>query len=643
MFLIRDPIVEIVANKRHSQGPAALACCLIATWATLSSSTGVAQNEAAPSIDSITKQFSGFDIDQDGIVEIQSLQRLVQFSAAEPTDDQRVLIVLIESRLLQSFEGHERAELETRLTEYSQRLTQDGWSPQFIEADVYRGKVHQDGRTVLALRRVFQQVRQAYPRFSGAILIGSFPESMLVRRWVWKHDSRAVTFNGTTYNQGSGPRTKFLAMDPELISHRSDIVLSDLDGNWEQIYVQPRTTLDWIQWRPKLEDEAAWTDPDQVIESDEFNFRGRSFEDFFFIDDAQYEVVERTDSMLRIRCSYEMRRPEIAEADRTNPNPMAMPEISVSRINPLHVAVSQPAQNLDQQGRPKPVPRSGNSPNSMFQRDPALERRLLLEYLDRNLAHRRGLSPPGARRVAVVTANLQAPSKAYFDGVAKNLLPTVEFAKANVVDFVRFLKTPAIIKGISAHSNASVSLLDEGYQSSDLDAETGGGYWFWKPVADRYCPSYDAAPVRDRVHFSLLRTLWENKKLSDAGSAFYVNGGCEVMSPMGAARFPYSSPSYAAHTQIAESLLFYANGLALIGRAKVFYDMPRDFDQSFNVNQGVFGDILNNYFSAEAHDSRVGQDVAGRNRAYFWSIIGDWTLRLDYDTGLDRPSSSESK
>jgi len=76
-------------------------------------------------------------------------------------------------------------------------------------------------------------------------------------------------------------------------------------------------------------------------------------------------------------------------------------------------------------------------------------------------------------------------------------------------------------------------------------------------------------------------------------------------------------------TAQGKSLLFYGNGLALIGRSKVFYDIPRGFDESFAVDRGRFGDILVKYFEIEAADEKVGRDVAGRNRCYFWSIIGE--------------------
>ena len=362
-----------------------------------------------------------------------------------------------------------------------------------------------------------------------------------------------------------------------------------------------------------------------------FQFNTKTYEDCFFIDDAQLEIVERTADSLTIKCDYETARPEVAQRDRESNNPLAQPEIMVSRINPLHVAVVQPSRNLDENGIPRAVAKSAGSPNKSFVRAPDFERRLLTEYLNRNVAHRNGQLADDANRVACLWTDLQTPSKKYFSKLSAQLDGTTSFPRADAVAFARFVQTPAIIKGVSAHSNPSCSVLMKGYKPEELAGVTGGNYWYWKQDGDQYVPSYNDRAVRDRAHFSLLKTLWANGKLDHVGGSFYIHGGCEAISPANAAKEPYHSPKYGGHGQISESLLFYANGLALIGRSKVFYDIPRGFDQSFSVDRGRFGDILVKYFEVEAADENVGRDVAGRNRCYFWSIIGDWTLRLKYN------------
>ncbi|MEQ8764613.1 MAG: hypothetical protein RL885_11845 [Planctomycetota bacterium] len=598
----------------------------------------VRAQESSPSgsVAEVLSSFEGFDIDRDSVPEIRRLERChdLESQSAEPGPGDALLLILVEGRLLKPAEaGNPLPEL---LTEYVQALREDGWLALPIRAEVYSGERHQDGKTVLALRRMLQAMRSIQPGFQGAILIGSFPEAMLVRRWVWKHNTRSVTLGGVKLNSGKGPRAAWLAMDPELISHRSDIVLTDLDGEWEAIYREPKTALDRIQLLP-AEPGMGWPDAETPLESSAFRISPKTYEDFFWIDDSQIEILEQTEDHLRIRASYEMRRPEIASDDRRQPNPIARPEIMISRLDARHVAVTQPQANLDETGRPRPVPVASGSPQRQYRRDPDLERQLLAEYLQRNIAYRRSGVPPEARRVAALTTDLHTPSKRYFDGIARNLGKTVTFSKATAVDAARFLQTPALIKGVSAHSSSSCSVLMKGYDAGELEALTGGRYWFWRKRGEEFVPSYSHSSVRDRLHFALLRTLWTNGKLKDAGPAFYVHGGCEAISPKNAAKVPYDHESYGGHDQIAESLLFYGNGLALIGRAKVFYDIPRGFEEAFA--KGTFGDVLRRYFEIESQDEKLGRSVASLNRAYFWSILGDWTLRLP--SAQDEPEGSK--
>ncbi len=586
-----------------------------------------------PSINDVIASFDNYDLDEDGVPEIKSLRVVHGLNQSELAVSDKLLIVLVETRLLELDAAASEKSLLAVLQEYGTALASDDWKPVFIDADLYAGDRHQDGQTVLALRRFFQSVKQSYANFAGAVLVGSFPESMLVRRWVWKRDDRTATFNGVTYNDDKGPEATFLAMDPELISPRSDVVLCDLDGLWEELYQQPKIEIDSIRVLPDevITSQRSWPLYDQIITTDKFSIRKKSFEDCFFIDDCRIEILELTDQQISMRCDYEMRIPEVGPEDRETPNPLARPDIMVSRINPRHVAVVQPKSNLDAAGKPKAVPAATGSPNRQFTRSETLELQLLVEYFHRNLDHRRGMDSMASQRVASLWTDLQTPSKKYFASVTEELGKISTFPRANAVDFVRFMKTPAIIKGVSAHSNSTCSMLLRGYKPEELAQETGGSYWYWKKHAEEYVPSYDHSSIRDLAHFSLLRTLWENNQLPAHSGSFYIHGGCEAISPVGAAKHPYNSLDYGGQNQIAESLLFYGNGLALIGRAKVFYDIPRGFDDAFGTNHGRFGDILTEYFHVESQDARLASSVASRNRTYFWSIIGDWTLRLKYD------------
>ncbi|MCA9105352.1 MAG: hypothetical protein KDA83_08005 [Planctomycetales bacterium] len=571
--------------------------------------------------------FVAYDFDADGVSEIESLAPLFDSPSVHP--EGRPLLVLIESRLLGPLDeatGPSIDELEERLRAYDDALKQAGWSPWFVKTSVYAGATHQDGKTLLAMRRLLQRLWEVEPKLSGVILIGSFPEASLVRRWVWKHDSREAVFNGERYNSRGGPRATFVAMDPELIAPRTDLVLADLDGEWESLYHQAETEIESLKILPRVADGMAWPRRDEPLEVEGWSVSRKKFEDFFWIEDADFELTERDGDTPILRASYQPLRPELTAADRKQPNPIARPEISVSRINPRHIAVEVGPDDVDAVGRPVAVPATQGSPHDRLHRSAALERTLLIEYLDRNVAYRTGEYPAQSRRCAVLSTDLRTVGPSYFDGVAKDFGPTVDVRRATAVDFVRFLATPALLKAISAHSDPGCSIMLGGYEMEELDALTGGGYWYWRLVDERFEPSYTDGRVRNRIHFALLRALWQNGTLREAGPSFYLHAGCEVNTPAESNRVPYNHSAYGGHEQIGENLLFYANGLALMARAKVFYDAPRGFAESIAEPTSNFGSALSAYYRHEADDERLGRDVAGYNRVYFWSILGDWTL-----------------
>lgn len=606
---------------------------VLCIWAAVNGATCVSPlsaSETRAMLEKLTLAFSRHDFDSDGVKEIERLA----LPAWRDVDDSKLqdgplLIVLIESRLLREMPKEEPsiAELEQRLIAYERALRSDGWNAWLVEAELYAGEIHQDGKTVLALRQFFQQLRIEDSSFAGAVLVGAFPEASLVRRWIWKHDSRPATFNGITYNAGGGERATFVAMDPELIAPRTDVVLTDLDGAWESLYHQPRTEIESLRILPAVDEGQEWPVWDQPLKAIGYTSQSKEFEDFFWIEDCDMEITERTNDSLVFRASYVPRRPELTEADRKQVNPIARPEISVSRINPLHVAVTASATDLDENGLPRSVDQQEGSPLTRLVRSPVLEHKLLIEYLDRNLAYRKGEYQQEAQRSALLTTDLQTMNSRYFRGISPSFGRTVEFHQATTVDLVKFLQTPALIKGISAHSDTGCSMLIPGYEAAELDRLTGGRYWNWELRGDRFESVYADSSLRDLAHFGLLRTLWENGSLKSAGPAFYLHAGCEVNTPLNASHLPYNDPQYATHIQIGENFLFYANGLALLSRAKVFYDAPRGFADALAKERSTFGSVLDEYFRQESEDAGMGADVAGYNRVYFWSILGDWTLR----------------
>ena len=148
--------------------------------------------------------------------------------------------------------------------------------------------------------------------------------------------------------------------------------------------------------------------------------------------------------------------------------------------------------------------------------------------------------------------------------------------------------------------------------------------WVWKRDEGKLVPGIASC---GKLDFAIHRTLWQNDMLPDC-AVIYYHIGCESTAPEGASTRPYSDPKY-GYWQGAESLMFYCNGLTLLGRSKVFYDSPRGFCETL-ADGGTCGEAWAEYFEIEslAEDvSEVGGGI-GRKRAYFWSLMGDWTIGM---------------
>ena len=91
--------------------------------------------------------------------------------------------------------------------------------------------------------------------------------------------------------------------------------------------------------------------------------------------------------------------------------------------------------------------------------------------------------------------------------------------------------------------------------------------------------------------------------------------------------------------QNGESLLFYTDGLVLLGRSKVFNDFPPTYYAQL-INGASFGDAWAAYFAFNANldwgpmwdegdETEATIDIR-RKKSYPWNLIGDWTLTLDH-------------
>lgn len=602
----------------------------------------------ADPIIAIMNAFRNYNINGDAAPEINSL---TYASFEDPSEtipsSARFALVLIEPRVLNTIAGATAADdLVARLMRYKADLRAEGLYSRFIIADVYKGNRNQDGRTIIALRRFFQQVKAAYSKFEGVTLVGSFPEASIVRRWIWG-PSFPQTVMGT-------PRTgSYLAIYPELVSTRSEIVLSDLTGNWESLYQESDFIVDGIIAYPDATTAGRNWLNGVFVNSGEFSstvFEVRrdantTFRDVFYIDDASYTVLENRTTptpFLKVNINSNLINPEIGASDRLTSNKIAQPDISVSRINAWNVALD-PDPNvrgtdgktfLDANGNPQTVMGPANlipqNQAILFSlRNPLLERKLYNSYFDRNHQFRVGSFSGFNFRHAAISGSTDFQSVNYSNflaNAATDFPAPFNRDTANLAQYVQFFKEPSVLRYIIAHSSMWGSAFNNTQTEAQMNTEVGGPPLLWKHESDRFVPSY--ANIGGNADLFVHRAMWHNKTLRNSGAAIVVHGGCDVNSAYGTTVAPYNDVRYAGW-QNAEGILFYTNTVALLSRAKVFNDSPWGFPEGFRTNDRAHcGSAFANYYKVQSNDAGVSTDYAQNKRPYFWSLIGDWTLRL---------------
>ena len=572
-------------------------------------------------------RFAGYDGNGDGVAEIVTL---VPRSAAGGAGER--VLVLVEGRLLEPLDG--APPLGPPLERLVADLGDEGYRAALVEVALGASDRHQDGQYVLALRD-FLRVVAAESKLAGVLLVGRFPDAYVVRTCNWRK-REDISLNGKAYRDAP-----FLRRVPEEVALRADIVLSDLDGRWEDVYVQPRTRLETIH--------AVYADRIPPTGGPCVDLaRGTvTFEDFFHVSDGKLEVSERLDDA-GVPCGWSVTLHdatgdhECSEADRAAGNVMARPDILVSRIDAKGCAL-RPRPDilgvdggglLDEAGQPREVRFAAPDQvpdwrNGIWEADPVLERRLLAEYMDRNHAYRTGTAAVAWRPSSMACglgSGFGVVSAAAKDWDAADRGEADVHGSPTLAQVVGWLRYPAVLRTLRAHSDATGSVF-RGGDLDELHACRGGAPWSWPPRGDRLAPSLAAATDGGRLDWFLLRSLWENGTVAP-GPAFYHHTGCNGISPPGAGELPFDHPSY-GRRQGAEALLFFARGLALVGRAKVFYDEPRGFAEALAEGR-TFGAAWARYFEIESEAGSwgsVGGDI-GRKRAYFWTVLGDWSLRL---------------
>jgi hypothetical protein len=542
--------------------------------------------------------------------------------------------VLVEAGLLApsaEAAGEEHA-LRPRLQRMVEDLAGEGWSAALVSVELPGGGPHRDGLRLLALRELLRGVAARAP-LAGVTLVGRFPDALLVRTCNWRRRGDLELHRGTPAARRFED-APYLRRVPEDVAHRADVVLGDLDGRWEERYRRERTELATVLavfpgGIPEEGGEAAAVERGSV-----------AFEDFFLVDDGRLELDESCE-VLFVRLDDRDADRECGERDRRRPNALPVPEVAVSRLDARGTAL-RPAVGvvgvdgqglLDADGNPRTV-RFASAEEvprwlSVWEHDPGLERRLLAEALDRNHGYRSGAARV-VRRPASFAHDLGSGYRSV-EGAAEDWEDEDRGAldragRPGLVELVAWLREPALLRTLRAHSDPWGSALERG-GLAELEGMVGVPR-AWSASGDALVPSLRDACGGGKLDYFLLRTLWQNGGLGEAGPSLWLHTGCHGISPPGALTLPFDDPRYGVR-QGAEALLFLAEGLALLGRSKVFYDEPAGFAEVL-ARGGTMGDAWIEYFERESRApgwDRVGGDI-GRKRATFWGLLGDWSLRL---------------
>jgi len=650
-----------------------------------------------PSFKQIMDAFCNFDINGDGLAEINSLTPMQARPEPYIAQPNGVIIVFVERRIVMDnpATGTSGTAMKLMLDILGNDLFKDGYYPYFVTADVYAGPRHQDGRTLLAMRRFLQQVRRYYP-LSATLLVGSFPDASIVRTVLVKDG--ASEFSAKSFLSGTAPFSGYtgyyLSIASEEITTRAEIILGDLDGNWEDLYREHLKAVDY-EFLPRTR-SSMFPFENEVEQTGTYNRYERCFDDVFHIVDHNMTVgvdrslfentvppniPARSAEAQDIACSdafppqtltFSLHSlaepsPEATAADKQLPNRIARPEIVVGRINPLSIAIrpiapvsDSGAGPLDASGVPQRLVGVHYQPAVIWSRDPDIERRLIVDYIAR--AHKFRLG--GDRNFPLRVSSIRGPddglgSPHNFNDLLRPAFGSVtpeatEVDDASAVDFVAWLKQPAVLRGIAAHSDRVNSQFENHPAARDLEVAAGAnafgeGIWRWvyalNGAANTLTPSFERMPAD--VNFYVYRTLWENKVLANSAQMFVIHDGCEVMRFANSETLPYNDIHYGQRddkgaVSNGESLMFYANGLGLMARNKVFNDTPVGFIEAVRASGGRFGYGWAGYLNAEASNQNMDERAVDpttpdrrhrtlqRKRSYFWNMIGDPTLRLSY-------------
>ncbi len=553
----------------------------------------------------------------------QSLAHFDRCRAPQATSSPRGRVCVLVERRVWKLGGNE---LRRALDRFAGDLEHDGYRARIETVTLAKSAGHRGGSYVLAIRRHLIKLWHSPLGLAGAVLVGHFPDARLVRTVNW-HKRGDLVLHRNQKNQ-TRYRTSYLRRVPELVADRCDLVLADLNGNWDKVYREPRQTLATLY--------AVFPDgvPEHGGVPTDHEAGSLSFADFFHIDDGRVHLEHG-----RIAIDDATRDAETTPADRRADNPIARPELSISRIDARGVAwsprsVFRGRRLLDERGHPRTLAKVGGKRPSFFdlwKPDPKLEVQLLANYFARNHAYRttrRGDAFRPASFAWRLGSGMRALRRAAPEWTDFHEAGYDVRQHADLAALIAWLTRPATLRFVAGHSNGRFT----GFQATSperlRDALHGEILaWRWNATLGSLEPATAAHAKSGRADFAFYRTLYANSVLPATGYLL-LHVGCEVLSPPNARRLPFRDPRYGAR-QNAESQLFFTPALTIVGRSKVFYDAPRGFSEALREGKNI-GDALRRYFELESQAKTwqtVGGDI-GRKRCYFWATLGDWTLRL---------------
>ena len=348
-----------------------------------------------------------FDLDRDGSPEILAIRPIPGLGQAGPRGNRATIVLLVEARLWDEPGPEGGPSIRPAIQQYVADLAAEGQGVLAATARLYAGKRHKDGRIVLALRRYLAAVRERAPWLRAAVLVGDFPEAYIVRQHFWKKHGK-VTLHAKKPNEKKLADVHYWACVPEPVADRADIVLADLDGRWDRVYREASAKIPYF-----IAAFAKGTGDANQGTTDLYETGTHTFEDYFYVHDGRWRSVEAGKGG---RC-FERLGPlndECTDDDLRQLNPMARPEIYIARINARHVGVelrrdvvgTKGEHLFDKDGRPQTVTFADEKRvphvRSLWARDEAMERRLLVEFFRRNHRFRAG-ELKDARKPACLT------------------------------------------------------------------------------------------------------------------------------------------------------------------------------------------------------------------------------------------------